>query len=168
VALTTNAYQTITVDNTKYPTTAQPTRVPAIGSDNGTWGNILNNLLATSMAVTNANGPSANGPSGATQGFLTNVYYLTSTTAYTPALYPGEVILASAGAGNLTVTLPNATQTLNLYTVKKVDSTANTVTINPSNSQYIEGNNATTGNVVINTQYVSVTFVSDGTQWWII
>lgn len=164
MALTANAYQTITVDNTKYPTTAQPTRVPAIGSDNGTWGNILNNLLATSMAVTNANGPS-----GATQGFLTNVYYHTSTTAaYVPALYPGEVIIASATAGNLTVTLPNATQTLNLYTVKKVDSTAYTVTINPSNSQSIEGNNATSGNVVINTQYVSVTFVSDGTQWWII
>ena len=163
MALTTNAYQTITVDNTKYPTTAQPTRVPAIGSDNGTWGNILNNLLATSMAVTNANGPS-----GATQGFLTNVYYLTSTTPYTPALYPGEVILASAGAGNLTVTLPNAAQTLNLYTVKKIDTGPNTVTINPSNSQYIEGNNATSGNVVINTGYVSVTFVSDGTQWWII
>ena len=164
MALTANAYQTITVDNTKYPTTAQPTRVPAIGSDNGTWGNILNNLLATSMAVTNANGPS-----GATQGFLTNVYYHTSTTAaYVPALYPGEVIIASATAGNLTVTLPNATQTLNLYTVKKVDSTAYTVTINPSNSQSIEGNTATSGNVVINTQYVSVTFVSDGTQWWII
>ena len=164
MALTANAYQTITVDNTKYPTTAQPTRVPAIGSDNGTWGNILNNLLATSMAVTNANGPS-----GATQGFLTNVYYHTNiTAAYVPALYPGEVIIASATAGNLTVTLPNATQTLNLYTVKKVDSTANTVTINPSNSQSIEGNAATSGNVVINTQYVSVTFVSDGTQWWII
>ena len=160
---TANAYQTITVDNTKYPTTAQPTRVPAIGSDNGTWGNILNNLLATSMAVTNANGPS-----GATQGFLTNVYYLTSTTPYTPALYPGEVILASAGAGNLTVTLPNAAQTLNLYTVKKIDTGTNTVTINPSNGQSIEGNALASGNVVINTGYVSVTFVSDGTQWWII
>ena len=160
MALNINAYQTVTVDNTKYPTTAQPTRVPAIGSDNGTWGNILNNLLATSMAVTNANGPS-----GATQGFLTNIYAISNAT-YSPALYPGEVILANATSNPITITLPDAAKTLNLYTVKKTDASANIVTVGTTSGQTIDSLTATTA--VLKVQYVSVTFASDGSNWNVI
>lgn len=156
--ITNNSYQSVTVNTANYPTTSQPIRIPSIGSDNGTWGYILNNLLATSMTVSNANGPS-----GATQGFLANVYVVTSST-YTPALYPGEIVLANATSNAITVTLPDATKTLNLYTVKKTDSSGYTVTVNTTSSQTIDGGST----AVIKVQYVSITFASDGSNWNVI
>ena len=130
-----------------------------MGGDDGSWGHILNNLLATSHAVTNSNGPG-----GATVGFISNIQNLTGGATYTAALYPGEVILCNATTGAITVTLPDATKTINFYSVKKTDTGTNNVTVNTSSSQTIDGGST----AVISVPYVSLTFASDGSNWYII
>ena len=160
MAVTNNAYQGVTVDTTKYPSIGFPVRLPSIGGDSGSWGYILNNLLATSLTVYNSSGPA-----GAGQGFLSNVYVVTSAT-YTPALYPGELILANTSSNAITVTLPDATKTLNFYTVKKTDSSTNIVTVNTTSSQTIDGVGSTS--VTIPISQMSLTFASDGSNWNII
>ncbi len=75
------------------------------------------------------------------------------------------IILANASGAGVTIALPVAsTCTDRVYTVKKSDSSGNTVTIDPNGSELIEG--ATTK--VISAQYETVTIISDGTAWWII
>jgi type II secretory pathway pseudopilin PulG len=69
-----------------------------------------------------------------------------------------------ASAGSVTANLPPAAaHKSKRYAIKKVDSSGNAVVIDGADSETIDG--ATT--VSIATQYVTVTVVSDGTQWWI-
>ncbi|HEV2412231.1 MAG TPA: hypothetical protein VGS28_00290 [Candidatus Saccharimonadales bacterium] len=75
-----------------------------------------------------------------------------------------EVILADATTGPLTITLPTATGNTNLYDIKKVDSSSNTVTISASGGQTIDGG----GTAVIKVQYASVTLVAAGSNWYVI
>ena len=80
----------------------------------------------------------------------------------TYAANPGDIVLATAGAGGFTVTLPASTIN-NQVTVKKVDNGAGTITISPT-SGTIDG--AATKSIVV--QYTSQTYVADGTNWNII
>ncbi len=74
----------------------------------------------------------------------------------------GLVVDATGGAA--TVNLPAAaTVPFKIYRVKKKDSGGNTVTIDPNGGELIDG--ATTH--VLTAQNQSVTFQSDGTEWWI-
>lgn len=75
------------------------------------------------------------------------------------------ILLCDATAGSITINLPDASanESKILY-IKKIDASANTVTIEPFGSQLIEGNS----NLVIGTQYDSPEIVCDGTEWWII
>jgi hypothetical protein len=80
-------------------------------------------------------------------------YTLTSTD---------HVVLANATSGALTLTLPTAVGiTGRQYTVKKVDTTANGVTVATTSSQTIDG--ATTYNLTSRNQTASL--VSDGANW---
>jgi hypothetical protein len=58
---------------------------------------------------------------------------------------------------------PAAAHKSKRYAIKKVDSSGNAVTLDGADSETIDG--ATTQ--VITAQYVTLTVVSDGTQWWI-
>jgi trimeric autotransporter adhesin len=86
-----------------------------------------------------------------------NAYTLT-TTDYT--------ILANANTTPFTLTLPSASTsgTGRHYVIKKIDATANTVTISTTSSQTIDGASTYT----INTAYSGVNLQSDGSNWWII
>ena len=76
-----------------------------------------------------------------------------------------SVILADASGGAITLTLPNVSSATDLQLdIKKVDSSANAVTIDGFSTQTIDG--ATTQ--ALNTQYDSLTVICDGTEWWII
>jgi hypothetical protein len=73
--------------------------------------------------------------------------------------------LVDASGLPIQITLPLAAAArYRQYTIKKIDATANTVTITPSGGELIDG--ALT--VVIGAQYGSVTIQSDGTSWSII
>jgi len=73
-----------------------------------------------------------------------------------------DIVLVDASGGAVTVTLPppKANAVVN---VKKIDSSSNAVTID-GNGANIDGQSS----IQITTQYESYTFISDGSNWWII
>lgn len=78
----------------------------------------------------------------------------------------GNVIwFADTTSGNVTVTLPDAAETTadTIFTVKRISAGANTLTVNTGG-----GNIDGAASQTINTQYASYSYVSDGTNWWII
>ncbi|MER7517792.1 hypothetical protein [Streptomyces sp. NPDC126499] len=75
-----------------------------------------------------------------------------------------EVLLVDASGGNRTITLISAVATPNTYTVKKTDSSANTVTIAAAGGQTIDG--ATTK--VLSTQWEKATVVPSGGNWYVV
>jgi hypothetical protein len=88
----------------------------------------------------------------------------TKTATYT-ITSADEVILASAGS-SFTVNLPQAsTVTGYSFTVQKIDSsTTTTVTIDPFSTELIAG----ASTLVLVDQWQSVTFISNGTAWYVI
>ena len=89
---------------------------------------------------------------------------ISSTVTYT-AIDTDDKILVDATGGARIVNLPTAVgRGEKWFTVKKVDSSSNTVTIDGSGSETIDG--ATT--YVITNQYESITVVSDGANWLIV
>lgn len=92
------------------------------------------------------------------------------TANYTTDWYD-TILLVNATGGNITITLPDSGLVASpkdemgkIYHIKKVDASANTVTIDGYSTQTIDG--STTN--VITTQYDSITIVSDGSNWHII
>jgi hypothetical protein len=85
----------------------------------------------------------------------------TQTTTYTSRA--GDVILADATGGAFTVTLPVATGVTVSITVKKIDASANAVTIDGNAAETIDG----AATRLLSTQYEAVTLWSDGTNWWV-
>lgn len=79
------------------------------------------------------------------------------TTTYTALA--GDIVLATAGAGGFTVTLPAVSRNAQVQ-VKKVDSGAGTITVSPA-SGTIDG----AASYALVVQYDSVTLVCDGTNW---
>lgn len=92
----------------------------------------------------------------------TVVTTVTTTTTITTAF---QVYLSDATGGAFTVTLPSAASSTNhAYTVKKIDSTANAVTLQGNGTDVIDGSNTQ----LLNSQWQSYTVVSNGTSWYII
>lgn len=84
--------------------------------------------------------------------------------AYTLTAEDGLVI-ADASGGTFTLTLPTAVGiTGRVYRVKKIDATANVVTVDANGAETIDG--AVTATLTI--QYEAITVVSDGTEWWVL
>jgi trimeric autotransporter adhesin len=95
-------------------------------------------------------------------GLTVNI--VTKTSNYT-ATANDNTILANTQAGAVTITLPTAVGISGkLYTIKKIDSTANVVTVNTTSSQTIDGSTSYT----MNTAYSGVNIQSDNANWWII
>lgn len=74
-----------------------------------------------------------------------------------------DINLVTGGAGGITVKLPTPTSG-RLVMVKKIDSDVGPVTISRNNSESIDG----TTSKALYYQYESLTFVSDGTNWFIV
>lgn len=75
-----------------------------------------------------------------------------------------NTVLVDAFSGNITITLPTAVgRKGKIFNIKKIDSSANSVIIDPG-TQTIDGNSTYT----IGTQYESVTLISDNLNWFII
>lgn len=81
------------------------------------------------------------------------------TTASTPTL------LCNATGGAFTVTLPTAASTSGqIFNIKKTDSSANAVTIDPNGAETIDG----ASTLVLNTQWQSAQIQSNGTAWYLL
>lgn len=87
----------------------------------------------------------------------------TETSTYTATL-SDYVILCDATSAAFTVTLPLAANGKIEYNIKKIDSTANAVTVDGNGTETIDG--ALTQ--VIGVQYNSMMIVSDLSNWYII
>jgi len=75
----------------------------------------------------------------------------------------GDVVLADASGGALTVTLPAPSETI-MVNIKKTDGSANAVTIATPNSETIDGD----ANRTLTAENVSRTITSDGSNYYII
>lgn len=114
----------------------------------------------TTGYVLTSNGASSNPTFQAPNGGYSTT---TVTTTYTASTF--NVILANATSGAFTVTLPSAASSANLaYIIKKIDSTANVVTIMGNGADTIDGVNTQP----LNTQWQSYIMISNGTSWFLI
>jgi hypothetical protein len=89
---------------------------------------------------------------------------IVSKTANYTATASDSTILCDATSGSITITLPAASGLSRVYVVKKIDSSANTVVIDPNASELIDG--ATT--LTLSTQWSGKQFQSNGTSWFVI
>ena len=73
--------------------------------------------------------------------------------------------IVDTSGGNVTITLPDATTVTpdTIFTIKRTTAGANTLTVN-AESGNIDGAASQT----INTQYASYSYISDGSNYWII
>lgn len=77
-----------------------------------------------------------------------------------------DMILADASGASITLTLPSAITAGSgkVFTIKQINSGANTVTVATTGGQTIDGDSTQ----VLQQQYVSIDLVSDGANWSII
>jgi hypothetical protein len=183
-------------------------RLPNPGSDDGTWGNILNDFL---VVAHNADGTLQNTGVLASKADDAGVVHLTgneliagsktfnaapvvptptlgshaANKSYVDSLATGsptnshniavktssytlttsdEFILANAASGAITITLPTAASNSCLYTIKKVDSSINIVTLATTSGQTIDGGPS----AQLKVQYGSISVISDGSNWLIV
>ena len=102
--------------------------------------------------------------SGSVSNVAIGAAITTKTSAYT-ATSSDETILGNASAGAFSITLPTAVgATGKTYVVKKIDSSANAVTIATTLSQTIDG----TTTKALSFQYDGVQVQTDGANWFII
>jgi len=87
---------------------------------------------------------------------ISNTYTVTTNDNY---------LFANSSTGAFSINLPTAVGNYGQYvTIKKVDSTANDITIDPNLSETIDEQPTK----IINTQYSVLTIVADGSNWWIV
>lgn len=83
----------------------------------------------------------------------------------TDALADDRTILCDSTLGSIILNLPPAAQAQGkIYTIKKIDSSANVVAIDPNGSEKIDG----VLNKTITTQWEALTIHCDGQAWYII
>jgi len=87
---------------------------------------------------------------------------VTKTGAYILTAADG-IVLCNASSGVFTITLPAASRNI-MYSIKKIDSSGNIVTIDANGSETIDGDLT----VSLNTEGESITIVTDGSNWFII
>lgn len=97
-------------------------------------------------------------------GGSTPVVYSPTTTLNLTDTSGQILIFADASSGNLTVNLPTAVGNTATVSVKKTDSSANTVIIDGNSSETIDGSATKT----IEFQNTSITLVSNNSNWFII
>ena len=94
-----------------------------------------------------------------------NHFTIDASSTIDPKINAPDVLLVSAASGAVTVTLPavGASEGL-VMTIKKIDASANAVTIDGAGAETIDG--AATKSLA--SQYKAYTVMSDGTEWRII
>ena len=111
-------------------------------------------------------------PSPSTSTHATNKSYVDTAVAQTATVKSADyiattsdgAILVNASGGAVIITLPTAVGSTRAYSVKKTDASANTVTVATTGGQTIDGGATAT----IAVQYVAVSVVSDGSNWFVV
>ena len=89
-----------------------------------------------------------------------------SSTPYTATQTSGDIVLLvdATTAGATTINLPTAVGNTAKFTIKKIDTGTNTVTIDGNSSETIDGSLT----AVLKVPYVSVTLISNSSNWFVI
>jgi len=88
-----------------------------------------------------------------------------SSTPYTALPTSGHTVYkVDASGGAIIFNLPTAVGNTATFEIKKIDSSANTVTIDGNSAETIDGGTT----AVIRAQYASVTLISDNVNWQVI
>lgn len=88
-----------------------------------------------------------------------------TVTATTTLTVSDDLLLADATSGAITVNLPAvASLPGREFTVKKIDSSANAVTLDGNASETIDGSTT----AALASQYDSVRISNDGSEWWVL
>jgi len=124
----------------------------------GTSGNMRVDLYDNLLVSGNATAATYLNTHGFQIGVVTKAVNYTLTSS-------DFVVLANATTGNLTMTLPVISGAVGMRcVVKKIDSSANTVTVAADAGHTIDG----ASTKVISSQYTSYEFVNDGSTWYLI
>lgn len=141
-----------------------------IGTDIQAFGDILDDLNTLGAASADGEFIVATGAgafayeSGATARASLGIVDSVVNETVTVTAEDREIIIGDATGGSFTVNLPAVASSANFtITIKKVDATANTITVDGNASETID--DATT--FVITSQYESITIACDGSSWWI-
>lgn len=129
------------------------------------------NLLSTDNTVPAPIPPSGNGWRLVHMATSVNRIYYTwqrfSSTIIVDGNYiadnSDEILLVDSTTGNIIISLP-APNISTKITIKKISNDSNTITILPSNTYTIDGQNQ----LAITTQYYSYTLVGTNTNWFLI
>lgn len=142
-----NKYVLLNDVNMEFASSTGNNRINVSGS---TGLQIFDNNLG--VAINNSNG---------SFDLIDNISTLTGNTT----LVAQGVVLVDATSGNITITLPAAASNVKReYTIQKIDSSINTVTVDANASEVING--ALTQ--VLATQYAFIKIKTNGTEWYII
>lgn len=123
----------------------------------------LNKALNSNITVTTGSYYDSNGVFIFTHAVN---YPIETVTAASDTLdATNKTVLCDCTSNAITINLPAAADWTGVeYSIKKIDSTSNTVTVDGSGSETIDG--ATTQDIIF--QYDAMRITSDGTQWWIL
>lgn len=137
-------------------------------------GDMINSGTVANGRLANMNGPSFKGkttaaanpgpPVDLTPTQANDILHAVTTVTINTTLGSHTILLVNATSGAKTITLPAASGvTQRCYTIKKIDTTSNIVTVDANGSELIDGN--------LTIELLSLDalkIVCDGTAWWII
>ena len=106
------------------------------------------------IAINNASSTSVATP------YVSSQLYSTSGTFNVSVLAPFSVYLCDADTGNITLNLPSTSGETRMLSFKKIDSSANTVTLSARTSQTVENSST----FIMTTQYQAVSLISNLTS----
>jgi len=150
---------------------AQPSDYAALNTLYAAPGRIFDGMLVIADGATWNPGSGA-GPyariggswSKMAAGFSLTTAVQTGATLNVTATSGMYVVLCDCTSNAITVNLPTAVGNTSMIVIKKTDSSANSVTVDASGTQTIDGSLT----AVISVRYVSLSLVSDGTNWSIV
>jgi hypothetical protein len=121
--------------------------------------------VAASLLLASVSGVDRTHTGAALVAYARRFTVVTKTAAYT-ALVTDDLIRADATTAAFTITLPTAASAFSngegeVITVKKIDATANVVTVQGNGAELIDDANTAS----ISSQYSAASFVSNGTSW---
>lgn len=161
VSATTSTLQT-TYDRSTTPEIITDATRGALSVKGGTGNDSDKNLSVENNAGSETFFVRANGSLFSAGSVSSGIATITSTTTLNST---HSTVLVNAATGPVTINLPTAaTTTGRQYVIKKIDASANAVTIDPSGTETVDG--AATRS--ISTQYQVVTVQSNGSAWWVL
>ena len=129
--------------------------LPAVGVVD-VWATLLNAFLCVAHEISGTNGGKIK------KSAVFNDVAVRTITASGNILVTDYNVLINATTSSIIVTLPSAALLIEEIRIKRIDSGINTVTINTTGSQTIDGELF----LDIMLQYETITIISDGVQFW--